>query len=147
VVRVAATPPAGHSNANAAAVGNAQPPSEPRTDQLIATTLPHRDHDDNCPASTFDGIIVPSSADERSPAFQAAGRSCQQVLSGGSPPPLISERQKLAALAQSRCMRKHGVPNFPDPTFSGREIAVDVGGVDPQSPAFKNAETACGSRP
>lgn len=50
------------------------------------------------------------------------------------------------ALAFSKCMRAHGVSNFPDPNTTGRGIQLSVGpnsGVDPQAPAFKSAQTAC----
>jgi hypothetical protein len=42
----------------------------------------------------------------------------------------------------SRCMRSHGVPNFPDPT-SPREFKDSFSSSAAQSPAFKSAETAC----
>lgn len=50
-----------------------------------------------------------------------------------------------AWLAYSRCMRSHGVPNFPDPkqVGGGIQIAGSHGGVDPHSPAFTSAEQAC----
>ena len=41
------------------------------------------------------------------------------------------------------CMRAHGVPNFPDPSGGGG-IHIQAGsGIDPQSPAFQAAQTAC----
>ena len=43
----------------------------------------------------------------------------------------------------SACMRKHGLPSFPDPDSQGL-IKIDSGtGVDPSSPAFKSAQTVC----
>jgi hypothetical protein len=43
----------------------------------------------------------------------------------------------------SACMRKHGVTNFPDPNGQG-VIAIHSGeGIDPGSPAFMSARTAC----
>jgi hypothetical protein len=51
------------------------------------------------------------------------------------------------ALAFSRCMRAHGLPNFPDPSTNGRGIQLSVGpssGVNPQAPAFQAAQKACG---
>jgi hypothetical protein len=43
----------------------------------------------------------------------------------------------------SACMRKHGVTNFPDPNGQG-VIAIHSGmGIDPGSPAFRSARTAC----
>ena len=50
------------------------------------------------------------------------------------------------ALAFSRCMRAHGLSNFPDPTSHGNSIQLSVGpssGVNPRSPAFQAAQTAC----
>ncbi len=54
----------------------------------------------------------------------------------------------------SRCVRSHGVSNFPDPSASGpfqvqlsgyhtRVILSDIPGVNPVSPAFKAAQSAC----
>ena len=56
----------------------------------------------------------------------------------------------------AECMRKHGVSNFPDPTLSlpaGNVSVIDVAGIyfalppglDFQSPAAKQARTACGT--
>lgn len=50
------------------------------------------------------------------------------------------------ALAFSKCMRAHGVSNFPDPSSSGGGVQIAVGpssGVNPQTPAFHSAQTAC----
>jgi hypothetical protein len=41
------------------------------------------------------------------------------------------------------CMRSHGVPNFPDPSPGGG-LKIDAStGINPQSPAFQSAQTAC----
>ena len=43
----------------------------------------------------------------------------------------------------SQCMRKHGVPNFPDPDHNG-VVTIESGmGIDPSSPAFTSARTTC----
>lgn len=43
----------------------------------------------------------------------------------------------------SACMRKNGVPNFPDPNSNG-VITIQSGtGIDPGSPAFRSARTVC----
>lgn len=50
------------------------------------------------------------------------------------------------AIAFSKCMRSHGVPNFPDPSTSGGgiHIAIEGGsGVNPQAPAFQAAQKSC----
>lgn len=43
----------------------------------------------------------------------------------------------------SACMRKHGVTNFPDPSSQG-VIEIHSGmGIDPRSPTFTSARSAC----
>ncbi len=67
---------------------------------------------------------------------------------------LCSDRYRLnpvrITVKFSACMRSHGVPNFPDPTFisGGQGITVRVGGagINPRSPAFQQAEKICGRR-
>jgi hypothetical protein len=78
------------------------------------------------------------------PAFEAASKACKRLLpGGGGPPHPLSNQQKLRILAFARCMRAHGVPNFPDPTFrSGGGVLLQ--GVNPQAPAFGRASAACG---
>ena len=82
------------------------------------------------------------------PAFQAAQQKCRQYLpNGGHPQPLSASRRQ-ALLNFSACMRSHGITNFPDPTFSGGAVGLLLprgGGIDPQAPAFKSAQTACAS--
>jgi hypothetical protein len=49
-------------------------------------------------------------------------------------------------VAFSACMRKHGLPNFPDPKAVGHGYGLTIGketGVDPSSPQFKSAERIC----
>jgi hypothetical protein len=49
-------------------------------------------------------------------------------------------------VAYAACMRKHGVPNFPDPqaTASGYHLVIgSENGIDPHSSQFKNAQQAC----
>jgi len=44
----------------------------------------------------------------------------------------------------ANCMRSHGVPNFPDPSGSGGAIQITAGSrINPQSPAFQSAQSAC----
>ncbi|MBI4305508.1 MAG: hypothetical protein HY678_04235 [Chloroflexi bacterium] len=47
-------------------------------------------------------------------------------------------------LAYSKCMRDHGISNFPDPSSSGG-LAIDAStlGVPPDSPQFQSADEAC----
>jgi hypothetical protein len=46
-------------------------------------------------------------------------------------------------VAYARCMRRDGVPDFPDPTTSGGVGIILPSGLDPNSPAFKAASQTC----
>jgi hypothetical protein len=61
--------------------------------------------------------------------------------SSGSNP--SQAQAQLEGLGFARCMRSHGVPQFPDPTANGGINFRDVPGISASSPAFKSAETAC----
>ena len=84
---------------------------------------------------------------KQSPAFRTAWQKCLKLeppgTSTGKP---INGSQRAAALAQVRCIREHGIPNFPDPTFpaSGGELFPAIPGFNAASPAFRQAATLCG---
>ena len=94
------------------------------------------------------------------PALMSAEKICKEYLpGGGGPPPAPAETQKAAAFALSKCMREHGLSDFPDPTPSppasggAGEVIGRAGlfyalgpGLSPQSPAFKQAAATCGFR-
>ena len=92
-------------------------------------------------------ISSSSGIDPNSPTFQAANKDCQSLL----PKPSAAQKQQLEqnALKFSKCMRSHGVTNFPDPTFK-TGISIKVGGgpgtnkLNPDSPTFQRAQQACG---
>jgi hypothetical protein len=49
------------------------------------------------------------------------------------------------ALTLSECMHAHGIKNFPDPTsVPGGAAKLAPAGINPSSPAFQHAVTACG---
>ena len=85
------------------------------------------------------------------PAFKSAMQDCQSYLpNGGHPTAAQTAEGKSRALAMSRCMRSHGVPNFPDPQFQtgpngGIGIRISGAGINPSSPAFQTAQKECGS--
>jgi hypothetical protein len=65
--------------------------------------------------------------------------------STGTPSGTTSSGGNSPVLAYSDCMRSHGVPNFPDPTPGGGIPPISANsGINPFSPAFKAAQTACG---
>lgn len=100
---------------------------------------------------TPDGGTSVNGAEVNGPAFQSAMKTCRSYLPGGGHPTAAqTAKAKAQALAMSRCMRSHGVPNFPDPQFQsspGGGIGIRLGGagIDPNSPAFQAAQKACGS--
>ncbi len=90
-----------------------------------------------------------SGIDPRSPKFQKAQQTCQKLLPNGGRPSAqqIAKVQK-GALAFSACMRKHGLKDFPDPTFSGGGVEMRLRGgpgsdLNPNSPLFQAAQEAC----
>jgi hypothetical protein len=91
---------------------------------------------------------LPANLSTQSPAYESAQKACGDLISGGSDSGHhIPARAKQAALAHARCMRRHGVPNYPDPTFSANGVTQSQraggSGVNPRSPAFQNAQKAC----
>ncbi len=103
-----------------------------------------------------------SGIDPSSPAFEAAQAKCRKLMPGGGPPATgTSTHPAPGVLAQfvkiAACMRRHGVPNFPDPTTTfppmpvGGGVISDIEGVifvfpasiDTQAAAFTRAAATC----
>jgi hypothetical protein len=102
-------------------------------------------------------------ADPSPPAFEAAQTKCKKFLPpgpGSGPPPSAKTLAHYLTIAQ--CMRRHGVPEFPDPRTnapSNPQTALGAGGgvisdiegvififpgrIDEQSPAFTRAAAEC----
>src|SRR5271167_307478 len=80
------------------------------------------------------------------PALAACGASAPPGAATTTNASADTSRHYSTQLKFSQCMRKHGVPNFPDPTFpAGGGIAQVVEpGANPQSPAFEHALAVCG---
>jgi len=97
------------------------------------------------PSLSVNGVSVAA------PQFQSAMQACRKYLpNGGRPTAAQTARAKAQALAMARCMRTHGVPNFPDPQFRtgpGGGGGVFFGGgpgqIDRNSPAFQAAQKIC----
>jgi hypothetical protein len=104
-------------------------------------------------------VRLGSASTLQSPAFQSAARSCQRLLPKGPPgsgPP--SPQAQAGMLKVSVCMRKHGIPSFPDPTTSPPSNSAGVIGsggyyltipssINTNSPAFEQAAAACNFGP
>lgn len=80
------------------------------------------------------------------PALRRAERACAVYLPpAGGPPAGALAAQRREELRHARCMRAHGVPNFPDPPSASSTQLPSLAGIDTQSPAFKAAARACGA--
>jgi hypothetical protein len=91
-------------------------------------------------------IVVSSTLNPSSPRFQRAEAGCQRLVPAGkglSPARQLQLKTRLLAFAA--CMRAHGVPGYPDPTFSNGGVSQGLSrrDVDSSSPAFKAAQTTC----
>jgi hypothetical protein len=64
---------------------------------------------------TIDAIANGTSLNTNTPAFTGALNACRDLEPAGFTGAKRSSRQQNAALEFARCMRKHGVPDFPDP--------------------------------
>jgi hypothetical protein len=139
-------PNAGSQSTNASSGGSGSSGTS-SLDQAVAYSQCMRSHG----ASNFpDPVLTPSGGygyrtagiDPNSAAFQGALQACK-----GLPSPWNSTGQQLTAAQQqawlnwAACIRSQGVANFPDPTFSGRE--VHDSGVGSNSPQLQSAMGAC----
>ena len=75
--------------------------------------------------------------------FQAAANACKSLQPTESS---TQQHQDAAqALMWARCMRSHGIANFPDPDSGGgfHVAAIRADGVDVTTPQFQAAASAC----
>lgn len=83
------------------------------------------------------------------PHFKSAQQACSKLLPGGGPGEgskhQITPSEQAQYLKAAACIRSHGLPNFPDPTFSGGGVHITHQGLNESSPVFKAAVRACES--
>jgi hypothetical protein len=104
----------------------------------------------NFPDPDQQGRIEFSSAapgmDRNSPKLRSALIACRKLLpSGFGQPPTAAQLAQVQqqVLAFSKCMRTHGIKDFPDPSNGGLPPIQPVGDLDPNSPLFQTAYKAC----
>jgi hypothetical protein len=126
-------------------------PSGDRRDALLAYSQCMRDHGisdfpDPEPGGGIAVQAVPGSdLDPNNPQYKAADEACRSLL----PPPPTEEQQeqeRAEALKYSKCMRAHGISDFPDPNAEGGiDLNAEPGSdLDPNNPQFQAADKACG---
>lgn len=112
--------------------------------------FPDPDNNGNFDGTTHEGINGGTGANDNvSDAVKnAAWDTCKSLLPSGNR--LSRQKQQAAAgqfLAFAKCMRSHGVPNFPDPASSGGKLGLSAPqGIDTQSPVYQAAQSACQSQ-
>jgi hypothetical protein len=80
------------------------------------------------------------------PQAEAAQTACERLRPNGGEPSQAQLAQHLSdLLAFARCIRMHGIPNFPDPTSSGQVTheMLAKAGVDVHRPAVLQAADEC----
>jgi hypothetical protein len=91
------------------------------------------------------GRMAQIAASEVSSAtFEAAQRACAQYYGPPAQPTHVSPEELQKLLAVSRCMRAHGVSNFPDPNPTTGDFTTPAG-IDKSSPQVLAALRACSS--
>ena len=85
-----------------------------------------------------------------SPAFNSAQNDCRGILPSPinvSPTQLAQQRQtrEQHLLAFAKCLRKHGIPDFPDPTSQAQLTLemINAAGVDLHTPTVLTAAKTC----
>jgi hypothetical protein len=92
------------------------------------------------------GVVIGGNIDPSSAQFQSALQACRKFLPGGGPPALTPAQQAEHAKAMASfaaCMRKHGVPSFPDPNGQGMFSPGSLKALGPSSPLFQSAFKVC----
>jgi hypothetical protein len=80
-----------------------------------------------------------------SPQYQAAELACASLSPVGTMSPQRQRQALNQLLKLSACMRSHGYPTFPDPTFGSDGIILHIVGFDRSSPRFQAAWQTCQS--
>jgi hypothetical protein len=96
----------------------------------------------NVPDPDVRGQLLITGIDPNSPQFRSAEKDCQKFIPKQQPPsPAQRAHAQAQALRFAACMRSHGVPSFPDPTFSAGNIGQR--GIDSNSAQFRAADKVC----
>jgi hypothetical protein len=74
---------------------------------------------------------------------QTAQKACEHLLPNGGAPSSGQQAQSVQnALKIAQCMRKHGYPNFPDPSANG-SLDLAGTGINTKSSTFQSAVQTC----
>ena len=135
----------------AACGSSSKSPAAASNDQALGVKFATCMRDHGVPSfpdpETSGGIQIPVAlAKNPSPAFKSAMQACKYLMAAEGPPPVASVSQKAAAVKLAQCMREHGVPNYPDPTYQDGALvppSIANPAINPASPAFGAASKTC----
>ena len=108
-----------------------------------------REHGVDMPDPKFDAGRMTQKLGKTNPeTLRSAEQACAKIRAQIKAPELSDDDKqefKRAALANARCMREHGIDNFPDPVFDadgGAQIRIRRA-LNPESAKFQAAQKAC----
>ncbi len=88
-------------------------------------------------------MVVPKQATS-SPKWASARAACAHLMPARVGPPTISQSDQADYLKAAACVRSHGVPNFPDPTFSDGQVKFTLPpGMSAGSKQLEAARLVC----
>ena len=88
-------------------------------------------------------ITAPASSTDVPPGTLPPGTQPPEN-SGPTPKQTITPADQADYLKAAACMRSHGVPDFPDPTFGNNTVTFNIPpNIDPNSSQAKRAEATC----
>src|SRR5262249_47620472 len=89
-------------------------------------------------------IAAPPSSTDVPPGTLPPGTPPQNTQTQSTQTPPIPPADRLDYLKGAACMRSHGFPDFPDPTFGNNTVTFDIPpNIDPNSSQAKRAEAIC----
>lgn len=93
---------------------------------------------------SFDKLKLRSAGIDFSRVNAVENRYCHADFASPSQTVTITAADRADYLKAAECMRTHGFPGFPDPTFPGTGVTSDIpASIDQQSARFKHAATTC----
>jgi hypothetical protein len=88
-------------------------------------------------------ITAPASSTDVPPGTLPPG-TLPNANGGQTPSQTITPADQADYLNAANCMRSHGVPDFPDPTFQNNTVTFNIPpNIDPNSSQAKSAEAIC----
>jgi hypothetical protein len=163
-----ATTSSASTNATTSSRARKRSPAAYADSQLAAAKCIRSHGFPNFPDPTFGAggaqVNLSTNINMSSPGFQLAQKECAKLgvaLAGYAPVSTATAVEMAEALAISRCMRAHGVPNWPDPTKTlpsnlngdgvqgavpgppGGPIFVIPKSIDIEAPVVRQAAIAC----